>query len=84
MGYELRKDVDLAVALNRALCNTTWTKGSRQYSFTWRAAGEAVAWIRMASGCPAEDYLDYYLSGNEGYCEPALLLRLRGLGYTPS
>jgi hypothetical protein len=81
-SFEIRKDVDRAYDLYRALCNNVWERDGHSYSFTWRSAGEVVSAIRNRSGCPHEDYMDYYLSGQEGYIAPWLEHRLNILGYT--
>jgi hypothetical protein len=82
LSIEMRKDVDRAYDVYRALCNNVWQKDGHSYSFTWRSAGEIVSAIRNRSGCPVEDYLDYYMSGKEGYIAPWLEDRLNILGYT--
>lgn len=80
-GYEIRKDVDLAVELYRALCNNIWIRGDEKIDFTWRAAGEEVAALRTEAGCPVEEVTDYYLSGGEGEVSPWVETKMAALGF---
>ena len=80
-GYDIRKDVDLAEELYRALCNNIWRRGDDTLRLTWREAGEEVALIRTKSGCPVEDYSDFYLSGREGEVSPWVEARMSALGF---
>lgn len=85
-GEQLRKDVHLAQDFYRALCDNIWygsteeTRGQK-LNYSWRGAGEIIATVRTASGCPAEDYMDYYRLGNEGQISDEVAQKLRNLGY---
>lgn len=81
---EIRKDVDKAFDLYRSLAGNAWVKEGLEFSFSWKGAAEVVSGIRTRSGCPYEDYADYYLSGSEGEVASWLRERLGYLGYTLS
>jgi hypothetical protein len=66
-----------------SLCNKIWVKNDEKFDASWRYAGGLVANLRNVGGGLNEDYLDFYLSGNEGEVFPDVLDVLSKLGWTP-
>ncbi len=76
------QDDEYAKAFYAALCNNLWRSTedvSYSYGCSWRYAGELVARLREKG----EDYLDFYLSGSEGFIREDVRLDLKKLGYVP-
>ena len=73
------QDDEYAKNLYRALCNMRWAKKGvpQPYSCSWRYAGGLVARLRNKG----ESYMDFYLSGNEGYISSEVSLDLHKLGW---
>jgi hypothetical protein len=62
--------------LYAALCNNEFTKGSKTCSYTWRTVGGIIANI-LEKG----DYIDWYLSGNEGFITDEIKQDLENMGW---
>ncbi|MCP4649572.1 MAG: hypothetical protein GY853_05775 [PVC group bacterium] len=75
------KDDGYANALYASLCNMKWynRKSNDEYSCTWRYAGGLVARLRN----DGENYLDFYLNGNEGKIRDDVYHDLGRLGWKP-
>ena len=67
--------------LYRALCNVEWVQQQtgRRWSCSWRYAGTVAAVLRGEG----EDYLSYYISGDEGAIAPWLRKALAEYGWEP-
>ena len=62
--------------LYAAICNNQFIKHSKECSYTWRMVGGIIANI-LEKG----DYIDWYLSGNEGYISEEVSKDLSELGW---
>lgn len=82
ISVEIRKDADKALELYQALAGQMWLKDGEEYFLTFKEAAELVALIRTESGCPEEDFQDYYLAGGEGEVSDWVYSRAEALGYT--
>lgn len=79
---------DFARALYAALSNVQWLgapdetapRGIQRFSCSWRSAGGFVADLRG----DGEDYLDFYLSGNEGTVRADVREVLSKCGWRPA
>lgn len=78
---QLRQDVYLAQDLYRAISNNVWIKQGQNYAYNQRQAGQLVASVRNASGCPREDYHDYLGLAGAGQVSAEIEQKLNNLGY---
>ena len=62
--------------LYAALCNNEFIKGSKTCSYTWRTIGGIISHI-LEKG----DYIDWYLSGNEGFITDEVKQDLENMGW---
>ena len=86
LEYELRtsdiiynkcvESVDYCKDLYAALCNNEFTKENKECSYTWRMAGGIISNI-LEKG----DYIDWYLSGNEGHITDEIKKDLTYMGW---
>lgn len=78
LGDRIRADGAAAVDLWSALANIEWIAPDGSIvSYTFRMAGEKVAWIREEG-----DYLDWYCSGTSGSVAPWIEGALAAEGWT--
>lgn len=63
--------------LYAALCNNEFWKDNKECSYSWRTSGGIIANI-LEKG----DYIDWYLSGNEGYVSDEVREDLSKLGWS--
>lgn len=81
------EDKVFAESLYAALCNNQFrhaemTDGNRDWSCTWRYAGEIVSDIRNRQLLDKnEDYMDYYCSGRESEITPDVETLLASMGW---
>lgn len=70
---ELIKDDKFCKKLYASLCSQGWYDyiGDEIVSFTWRGAGGFLADVRNTLGYK-EEYIDWYMSGNEGNVDPEI------------
>ena len=76
-------DTELAIDVYRALCNTTWERAGwpeKIVSMSWRESGGLVAEVRNIE----EDYIHFYISGNEGDVTEEVRELFLCLGYIES
>ena len=83
---KIRSDDGYAERFYNALCNTKWYhdtdihgNGVKDDAWTcsWRYAGGMVTTLRACG----EDYLSYYITGNEGLVDPDIIEDLKQLGW---
>ena len=78
LGDRIRADGAAAVDLWSALANIEWIAPNGDIvSYTFRTAGEKVAWIREEGGD-----LDWYCSGPSGYVAPWIESALAAEGWS--
>ena len=75
---ELVRDRGFAEDLYRALCNIKWLRAGKEWSCTWRSAGDVVAALRDLG----EDHMEFYCSGGEGTVTADVASELGKLGWT--
>lgn len=70
---------DNAILLYRALCNNRIISmdNEKEVFISWRNAGSIVAELRDKG----EDYLDFYLSGEEGRVDPSVEFLIYSIGW---
>ena len=71
------QDDKYAVDLYGALCNNRFFKNDKEWTCSWRYAGELVADLRNKN----ENYMDFYCSGNEGEVTSEITHDLLNLGW---
>jgi len=83
---KIRSEDGYAERFYNALCNTRWyhdtdIHGNRikddGWTCSWRYAGGMVATLRACG----EDYLSYYITGNEGFVDLDIIEDLKQLGW---
>jgi hypothetical protein len=62
--------------LYAALCNNEFIKNNKECSYSWRRVGGIISNI-LERG----DYIDWYLSGNEGYTTPEIEKDITDMGW---
>ena len=62
--------------LYAALCNNEFIKNNKECSYSWRTVGGIISHI-LERG----DYIDWYLSGNEGYVTPEIEKDIADMGW---
>jgi len=67
---------DYCKDLYAALCNNEFFKDNKECSYSWRRVGGIIADI-LEKG----DYIDWYLSGNEGYVTDEIRQDLTNMGW---
>lgn len=80
----VQSDETFATELYSALCNIDWVKEGIVWNTSWRSAGGIVSNIKHGyddEGEQLSDYLDYYLSGNEGVVSNRIASKILTLGW---
>jgi len=79
---ELIRDQKFATKLYETLCNHIFIKGCHEFFPSWRYAAGVVAYLRNVFFNLDEDYLDFYLSGKEGFVHQEIEEILKKLDWT--
>lgn len=77
----LIKDKTFAIKLYSTLCNNVCYREDSEFYCSWRYAGGLVSYLRRCSLDCNETYLDFYMSGNEGFIFPDIEQILEEIGW---